>query len=622
MLSPQQLPAYGAGLSLSQAKTISPADVNSAAKIAYETPPPSKKTTSYSASPVDLFLDDSDNIGHGNGALMGAFAAATSRPVQNFGGIKNLGNTCFIGGVLQAMFCLEPFKNDLVSKFWTSVIEESSHRYNTACVSELSKFLLEDNTPRKTPLNVNRFKDTITSSLGKYQGYVQHDAHEFLCDLLNLVEEDLTKSIDGVLSKHNLMLSNTFTTTKACPTETGDLDVSRSVNVAQDLFRTPTVSTAVVRNITVKDKNAVGNRPVRKPEGEQDTASTENSVISALNPATRNFSSTVDSTLTCTNCNEQRVLKEKYKDFALEIGTTSDASVSLEQMFSSFFAKETRELQCEHCNHSEAKVDVSTSISKLPPVLCVQLKRFCYNSTLQQHEKISKRVSFPYLLNMKEYCALSDCPDDCIPASILNRSYHELLAGPFVETRKGKLVSPSSSAATPNMSIASPENGKVTTPPVSPPSSLSWTCEMCTFNNNVQENHVPLNLDGTEKMQSCEMCNADRYTVDNDDIDVDDKLSNEENYLASTDAANIPFMYELVAVLRHVGAHSSAGHYTCDVKKRKAGATQKTWQHCDDSVITPISQVCCHNYINVMQLAVSFYLLLLLIFFVFAESCP
>jgi hypothetical protein len=152
--------------------------------------------------------------------------------------------------------------------------------------------------------------------------------------------------------------------------------------------------------------------------------------------------------------------------------------------------------------------------------------------------------------------------------------------------------------------------------------ALQWSCDSCTFMNNKDcQPHKP------DETQVCEMCNSERYSL-YDECDMFDDDSPDTDEVAVMDASNIPFMYELVAVLRHIGTRPSAGHYTCDVKLQQGGATQKTWQHCDDSVLSPISQVSClcqtlsynsSNLVNYLTCFVFFFVYLSL-YYLFQKS--
>jgi ubiquitin C-terminal hydrolase len=599
--------------------------------------PPQKKNldkTAFSAWPSeDLFSYDNNKVVKRSNNLFGTKSSSSRNPL-NLGGIKNLGNTCFIGGVLQAMFCLESFRKDLSSSFWTSVIKDASclvgedDKNKLSCVAEFSRIMRNAHVKQKSPLNVLKLKDAITLSLGKYQGFAQHDAHEFLGDLLNLVEENLDRGLNVLLSKHDLMFA-VETSCEVKGTETVSSPLRQGVVVAEVLstqsasspvLRTPAPVTATSGTVTAKDKNAVGNRPPVLHAGEGEggasafvcaSSTSRPSVQKLLNPATHCFSSTVNATLTCTSCQQQRVVQEQYKDFALEIDASDSAheSIPLQNLFSLFFAKETRDLQCEHCNNSSAKVDVTTSILELPDVLCVQLKRFRYDNTLQEYEKISKKVSFPSLLNMRPFCSPDVILDGVQEAkanhqsrqSVLDKAYTEMLTGPLVEVRKStspgqttpgivsKLSSPESSPAhSPELVLEGKEEEEVEGEwedwAPSPPGSV-WTCDACTFVNNKLSQ--PLASD-FEELEVCEMCNIHRFSADEETGSV------VEDAVASIDESTLPFTYELVAVLRHVGCHASAGHYTCDVKKaqeHKTGERSNKWQHCDDSVLTSITQV-------------------------------
>lgn len=71
-------------------------------------------------------------------------------PIQNdglfedvqFEGFKNLGNTCYVNAVLQAVLALSRFEDDLLSPYWQSLLDESNGGDSTthpSCFMELTK---------------------------------------------------------------------------------------------------------------------------------------------------------------------------------------------------------------------------------------------------------------------------------------------------------------------------------------------------------------------------------------------------------------------------------------------------------------------------------------------------
>ena len=578
-LAPSHLPMYSSTLSLTPSNHRTTSFSKSQDKEAYSTPPRDNLAeTSYSASPLEQssFRSERDSKDK-TSAIRNLFGNSTP---LNLGGIKNQGNTCFIGAVLQALFCLERFNSDLLSPLWSSVLRKSSFFEGggdkSSSTEEYVRFI-RSHESRQNSLNIRKFKDFITAAIGKYKGYLQHDAHEFLCDFLNLVEEELDKGLDSLLSEHGVMLAN-----EVIEESSDRVKLSDCLSTASSVFSTPTTSTASVMTVTAKNKCEY--EPCRD-KGVETSVFRQICFRKVLNPSSYRFCSVVESTLTCTTCGKDREIHEHYKDFALEMSMSNSnhSSISIYELLNTFFGKETRDLHCEHCDTKNAKVEVKNFINKLPDCLCLHLKRFQFDPLLQKFDKISSKVLFPSILNMKGYCSFQDTGDSFdMPnrTGILQEDYTALLSGPYVQKKKfdvsngtesSKCDEHSSDAA--SVAFSDDEMSK---------ENLYWTCDSCTYAQN--------RFSSATEIEVCELCNEPRCNIHcNDNMD-----SMDEDDALDIDESTIPFTYELVAVLRHVGPNATTGHYTCDIKRNREcqkGVTEKVWQHCDDSVLTPINQV-------------------------------
>ncbi|KAI1317774.1 hypothetical protein EDD11_007796 [Mortierella claussenii] len=96
-------------------------------------------------------------------------------------------------------------------------------------------------------------------------------------------------------------------------------------------------------------------------------------------PLSRLFECNIDHTLVCLDCGNRIVQTEHYQDFCLELpacdsNRSSQRAVSIGGLFPQVFDTQHISFQCEAC-HSESAM-VHRSISKLPEVLVVYLKRF------------------------------------------------------------------------------------------------------------------------------------------------------------------------------------------------------------------------------------------------------
>uniref|UniRef100_A0A673YSQ3 Ubiquitin carboxyl-terminal hydrolase n=1 Tax=Salmo trutta TaxID=8032 RepID=A0A673YSQ3_SALTR len=113
-----------------------------------------------------------------------------AQPQPPLQGFSNLGNTCYMNAILQSLFSLPSFSNDLLKQGipWKKVpanalLRRFAHLLAKKDIScpEVKKDLLR------------RVKSSISSTAERFSGYMQNDAHEFLSQCLDQLKEDMEK---------------------------------------------------------------------------------------------------------------------------------------------------------------------------------------------------------------------------------------------------------------------------------------------------------------------------------------------------------------------------------------------------------------------------------------------
>ncbi|KAB0399323.1 hypothetical protein E2I00_003144, partial [Balaenoptera physalus] len=108
----------------------------------------------------------------------------------NLDSFSNLGNTCYMNAILQSLFSLQSFANDLLKQGipWKKIplnalIRRFAHLLvkKDICNSETKKDLLK------------KVKNAISATAERFSGYMQNDAHEFLSQCLDQLKEDMEK---------------------------------------------------------------------------------------------------------------------------------------------------------------------------------------------------------------------------------------------------------------------------------------------------------------------------------------------------------------------------------------------------------------------------------------------
>jgi len=122
------------------------------------------------------------------------------------------------------------------------------------------------------------------------------------------------------------------------------------------------------------------------------------------------FGGQLQSEVLCPNCNKKSVNFDHFTSLSLEIMKDLESPIPLEAVLQSFTHGENIEWKCPACNRKVNKPKRVFTISLLPNILILHLKRFsqCYLTGEQQ--KIEKLVHFPidgldmvdYISNYKE----------------------------------------------------------------------------------------------------------------------------------------------------------------------------------------------------------------------------
>lgn len=150
---------------------------------------------------------------------------------QQLQGFSNLGNTCYMNAILQSLFSLQSFANDLLKQSipWKKIPLN-------ALIRRFANLLIKkdiSNSETKKEL-LKKVKNAISATAERFSGYVQNDAHEFLSQCLDQLKEDMEKlnktwKTEPVLGEENspdTSASKVFT----CPVTTNlEFEVQHSI---------------------------------------------------------------------------------------------------------------------------------------------------------------------------------------------------------------------------------------------------------------------------------------------------------------------------------------------------------------------------------------------------------
>lgn len=126
---------------------------------------------------------------------------------SKYGGLRNLGNTCYMAAALQMLASLDGFVEDLKARVPPSlgVNDDASDEKNAYLNNSATETVVEAPKLRVALLEVlerlasgetfrpDDFKRCMDERTTLFQGYRQQDSHEFLTTLLDIIDEDYKK---------------------------------------------------------------------------------------------------------------------------------------------------------------------------------------------------------------------------------------------------------------------------------------------------------------------------------------------------------------------------------------------------------------------------------------------
>uniref|UniRef100_A0A672YFN5 Ubiquitin carboxyl-terminal hydrolase n=1 Tax=Sphaeramia orbicularis TaxID=375764 RepID=A0A672YFN5_9TELE len=134
--------------------------------------------------------------------------AQSQPPLQGF---SNLGNTCYMNAILQSLFSLPSFSNDMLRQSipWKKVpINALLRRFAHLMAKK------DVGCPETKKDLLRKVKSAISSTAERFSGNMQNDAHEFLSQCLDQLKDDVEKmnknwTNEGATSSPSVTVSDT-----------------------------------------------------------------------------------------------------------------------------------------------------------------------------------------------------------------------------------------------------------------------------------------------------------------------------------------------------------------------------------------------------------------------------
>ncbi|XP_063743562.1 ubiquitin carboxyl-terminal hydrolase 37 isoform X2 [Eleginops maclovinus] len=283
-----------------------------------------------------------------------------AQPQPPLQGFSNLGNTCYMNAILQSLFSLPSFSNDMLRQSipWKKVpINALLRRFAHLMAKK------DVGCPETKKDLLRKVKSAISSTAERFSGNMQNDAHEFLSQCLDQLKDDVEKM--------NKNWSNE--------------------------------AAASSPSLVACESRQEGTSPAAKAEPGEET---DTSRIYTC-PVAVNMEFEVQHTITCKGCGEVVTKREQFNDLSIDLPRRKKKLPlrSIQDSLDLFFRMEEIEYSCEKCNGKSATV--THKFSKLPRVLILHLKRYSFNAQLSLNSKLGQQVVIPRYLTLLSHCTES-----------------------------------------------------------------------------------------------------------------------------------------------------------------------------------------------------------------------
>ncbi|XP_029980667.1 ubiquitin carboxyl-terminal hydrolase 37 [Sphaeramia orbicularis] len=285
--------------------------------------------------------------------------AQSQPPLQGF---SNLGNTCYMNAILQSLFSLPSFSNDMLRQSipWKKVpINALLRRFAHLMAKK------DVGCPETKKDLLRKVKSAISSTAERFSGNMQNDAHEFLSQCLDQLKDDVEK------------MNKNWTNEGATS--------SPSVTVCENVHQTSSATKV-------------------EPGEEADTSRIYTC------PVAVNMEFEVQHTIICKGCGEVVTKREQFNDLSIDLPRRKKTLPlrSIQDSLDLFFRMEEIEYSCEKCSGKAATV--AHKFSRLPRILILHLKRYSFNAHLSLNSKLGQQVVIPRYLTLLSHCTESTRP--------------------------------------------------------------------------------------------------------------------------------------------------------------------------------------------------------------------
>ncbi|KAJ4709081.1 Ubiquitinyl hydrolase 1 [Melia azedarach] len=276
-------------------------------------------------------------------------------------GLNNLGNTCFMNSVLQALFHTPPLRNYFLSDRHNRYYCQSKNGVKMCLACDMDAMFSAVFSGDRTPYSPAKFLHSWWQHAANLASYEQQDAHEFFISMLDGIHEKVEKD-------------------QRKPRNQGNGDCCIAHRVFSGILRSDVMCMACGFTSTTYDPCVDFSLDLEPNQGGSTKTASTKSNHSCNGEADSMNSSQNYGTSTLMGC--------------LDRFTRAERLGSDQKFF------------CQQCQVRQESLK-QMSIRKLPLVSCFHIKRFEHSSVRKMSRKVDRYLQFPFSLDMAPYLSSS-----------------------------------------------------------------------------------------------------------------------------------------------------------------------------------------------------------------------